>query len=485
MTGTANLVGASPNTSEAIHFADFRLLPEQRQLFRGEHAISLGHRALDLLILLVQKAGQYLTKDEISNAIWPRTVVVDGTLRVHITGLRKALHDGRNGQRFIINVRNRGYSFIAPVARGGTLESKRMPVSRPPRTLPSLVSPILGRTGMVDALARQLQHERFISLVGPGGIGKTSLAVAVARQLQAEGPGQHGVLFVDLASVFHPQLVASAIALAAGLPCSHQDPVPQLISFLGTRSTLIVLDNCEHVVAAAAHLAEKMLAGAPGLRILATSREVLRASGEHVHRLRPLPLPPRTPGMSAKQAISHAGVELFVERLSAARGGYCLQDGDVACVVDICHRMDGIPLAIEIAAMRAARIGLRFLASRLADDLSLLGPGRRTVAPRHQTLRASLDWSYGLLPPLEQRLLAQLSRLAGSFTYACALEVSKADGIDDATVLALLGELVDKSLLDVDVSEPDTSFRMQETTRCYASDLQALIAPRATVRAAA
>jgi predicted ATPase/DNA-binding winged helix-turn-helix (wHTH) protein len=458
---------------EAMRFDGFVLQPARRMLLDGEQVVRIGSRALELLILLVENAGQVVSNDDIVQRVWPTTVVVEGNLRVHIAGLRKALGDGREGRRYIVNSPGKGYSFVAPVERAEPAVPSSpvvMPVAA--GRLPALLNRVIGQQATIASVGALLASQRLVTLIGTGGIGKTSVALTVAEALAGQGAERDGVHFVDLASVSRADLVASAVAAALGLASVAQDPAPSLIAFLKERALLIVLDNCEHVVTAVAALVEQLLRGAPRVRILATSREPLRAQGEWVHRLAPLRLPPASAGLSVEQALGFAGVELFVERLSAARDGFCLTEADVGVVVALCRRLDGLPLAIELAAARAGAIGLRPVASALNDSVSLLGKGRRTANDRHQTLQATLDWSFRLLSASEQRVLMRLSVFTGAFTLASARAVGAAiDSEEDMApteLVAAVLELVDKSLLSADVSGDDAFFRLLETTRAYA-----------------
>jgi predicted ATPase/DNA-binding winged helix-turn-helix (wHTH) protein len=469
-----NDVVPSPSAAlDAMRFDGFTLLPGQRVLLEGEHAVRIGSRALELLIVLVENAGQFVSNDDIVQRVWPTTVVVEGNLRVHIAGLRKALGDGRDGRRYIVNAPGKGYSFVVPVERRQAHAPPR-PSTAPAASgrLPALLNRVIGQEVTIASVRALLASQRLVTLIGTGGIGKTSVALTVAGSLAGQGAGRDGVHFVDLASVAGGDLVPSAVAAALGLASVAQDPVPSLLSFLQERALLIVLDNCEHVVAAVAALAEQLLRGAPQVRVLATSREPLRAQGEWVHRLSPLRLPPASAGLSVEQAMGFAGVELFVERLSAARDGFVLVEADVAAVVALCRRLDGLPLAIELAAARAGAIGLRPVASALNDSLSLLSKGQRTAIDRHQTLHATLDWSFRLLSACEQRVLTRLSVFAGAFTLASACSVARPldseAALDHAALVAAILELVDKSLLSADVSGEHAFFRLLETTRTYA-----------------
>jgi predicted ATPase len=351
--------------------------------------------------------------------VWPDTIVEEGSLRVHIAALRKALGDGgQAGMRYVENVSGHGYRFVAPLTR---LDQTPPPaIERPPtaehvHNIPSLLTRMVGRGPVIATLASSLPSKRLVTIVGPGGIGKTTVALATAHHLKDSY--SHSVCFVDLASIVDPVLISGTVASALGLATVSQDPVSRVIEFLRNKRMLMVLDDCEHVIEGAALLAEKLIAGAPGVDVIATSRESLRAKAEWVLGLAPMDLPPRGVVLTAAQAISFSAIELFVERALATLDTFELSDADASTVAEICRQLDGLPLAIELAAARVDLFGIRGLAARLNDRLGLLARGHRTAMPRHQTLRATLDWSYELLPGMEQMALRRLAVFAGAFDH--------------------------------------------------------------------
>jgi DNA-binding winged helix-turn-helix (wHTH) protein len=301
---------------ETFSFGSFRLIPAQRVLLDDGKPLRLGSRALDILITLVEHAGKTISKEQLIARTWPDTVVDDGALRVHVAALRKALGDGRAGRRYVANNPGRGYAFVAPVMR----EHAR-PTAVPPNgtvegdNLPAPLTRIVGRDDVIAALATQLARRRFLTIVGPGGIGKTTVAVAVTGAVRASY--KDGAWFVGLASLSNPELVPSAVGAALGMPPSGANPVQGLSAWLRDKTTLIVLDSCEHVVGAAATLAEAVLKAVPGVSILATSREPLRADGETIHRLAALELPSDPVGLTSGDALRYSAVQLFVERAMA------------------------------------------------------------------------------------------------------------------------------------------------------------------------
>lgn len=321
-------------------------------------------------------------------------------------------------RRYLLTVPGRGYQFVAPISSADDTSAAASPSAKRLHNLPTMLTRLIGRADTVSKLAQQLQRRRFLSIVGTGGVGTTSVALALAEALLSSY--EDGVWFVELAPLVDPRLVPAALAAALGLEFRAEDLLPALLSALRYKQMLLDLDNCEHVIDAAAGLAASILSEVPSVHILATSREPLRAAGEYVHRLRPLASPPREAQLTAAEALTYPAVQLFVERAAASLGEFELHDADAPSVADICAKLDGVPLAIEFAAARADAFGVRDLASRLDDCLRLLTTGRRTALPRHRTMRATLDWSYEFLPELERLVLQRLAVFAG----ACSLEAA-------------------------------------------------------------
>ena len=374
-------------------FGPFHLIPTQGLLLEAEKPLRLGSRALDILIALVERRGELVSKDELMARVWPKMFVEPANLTVNVAALRRVLGDGRNGNRYLVNIPGRGYRFVAPV----TVVENEMPplallqpvASNGSHNLPAQVTKRVGRADTVRILAAQLSLERFVTIVGPGGVGKTSVALAVAEAVAADF--EHGVWLVDLAQLSDPRLVPGALASVQGQEALSDNPIPSLVGSLRGKQMLLVLDNCAHVVEAAAALAASILRGAPGVRILATSREPLRVEGERRHRLSPLKLPFASASLTAAEALGFSAIELFVQCAAARLDEFELRDRDVSIVVDLCRKLDGLPLAIELAAGQIDTFGVRGLSARLAGGLQLLNGGYRTALPRHQTLRAMLD----------------------------------------------------------------------------------------------
>jgi DNA-binding winged helix-turn-helix (wHTH) protein len=392
---------------ETFVFGSFRLIPAQRMLLDDGKPLSLGSRAFDILLALVESAAETIPNEKLIARTWPDTVVAEGALRVHVAALRRALGDGREGRRYVANNPGRGYTFVAPVTREQACPDPAPAEGAVVNNLPAPITRIVGRDDTIAGLATQLGRRRFLTIVGPGGIGKTTVAVAVADIVRASY--KDGAWFVGLASLADPDLVRSALGTALRIPPSGADPLRGLAAWLRDKTTLIVLDSCEHVIDPTAALAEAVLRAAPAVSILTTSREPLRAEGESLHRLAALELPADSVDLAAGDALHYSAVQLFNERAMAVVDGFVLADADVSAVLEICRRLDGIPLALELAAARVDVFGVHDLAAHLNDRFWLLTSGRRTALPRHQTLGAALDWSYQLLPEEERAVLRRLT----------------------------------------------------------------------------
>jgi predicted ATPase/DNA-binding winged helix-turn-helix (wHTH) protein len=451
--------------SETFAFGSFRLIPAERVLLTEGNPLRLGSRAFDILVALVEQAGKTVLRDELIARAWPDTVVEESSLRVQIAALRKALGDGRSGNRFITSVSGRGYVFVAPATleRGEQLPA---PSGRAlhGNVIPALLTRIIGRDNIVATLAAQLGRRRLLTIVGPGGIGKTTVAAAVAEAARASFPD--GVWFVELASLASPDLVPSALGTVLRISLPGTNPASGLIAWLRDKHALIVLDNCEHVISEVAALAESILESAPNTHILATSREPLNTAGEWVHRLAPLEFPKGSGHLAAGDALQYPAVQLFNERALAAADKWSIDDGSVPAVVGICRRLDGVPLALELAAAQVGALGIQGLAARL--HLALQIKGRRTALPRHQTLQATLDWSWGLLPEAERHILKRLGAFQGDFTVDAAGKVAADEELAPERVVGAVANLVDRSLVAADIGGDITFYHLLEITRIYA-----------------
>jgi predicted ATPase/DNA-binding winged helix-turn-helix (wHTH) protein len=460
---------ATTSGEPAISFGPFRLVAAQRLLLEGDKPVRLGSRAFDILTALVERAGEVVGKVELIARAWPATYVEEANLKIQVSALRRALGDGQGDNRYVATVVGRGYNFVAPIRKEEPSRAAPSPTIAPaaPHNLPFATIRMIGREEIAATLVTQLSRQRLVTVVGPGGIGKTTVALDVAERMI--GAYEHGVWLVDLAPLRDPGLVPSAVATVLGLEIRTEDPLPGLVAALADRRVLLLLDSCEHVVAAAAGLAAAIHSGTPGVTVLATSREPLGLPGERVYSLGPLSSPEPSPGLTAPEAAAFPAVQLFVERVSAIVEDFALTDANAPLVVAICRRLDGLPLAIEFAAPRVEALGVEGLAARLDDNLRLLsGARRRAAVPRHRTMQAVIDWSYGLLSEDEQRFFRALGMLAGGFTAEAAAVVAMDATTTRADAMGRLADLVAKSLIVADVSGTRPRFRLLDTTRAYA-----------------
>lgn len=455
-------------TLRRLRFGAFELVVPRKLLTEHGRPLRLGNRAFDILLLLAERAGEVVSHQEIRSQVWQGIYVEDANLRVHIAGLRKVLGDGQGDRRFILNVPGQGYSFVAPVvsiAAGEISAGNPQAQAEAPARLPLLLTRLVGRDAELASIVDLVGQRRLVTLVGPGGIGKTTLALAAGWVL-FDG-GMRDLCFVDLAPLADPALVPSAVASALGLSVPSQSPTPGLVAALGRRKVLVLLDNCEHLIDAAAGLAEALLRGVPGLRILATSREPLLAEGEWVHRVEPLGLPPEEAAQVAEDILLYPSVQLFVERATAHRDSFRPSEPAAQLIASICRQLDGIPLAIELAAAQLGMLSVQELSERLKDRLCLLARGRRTALPRQQTLRATLDWSHGILSDAERQVLHRLAIFAGGFTLDAAIAVVPEE-TDRDDIIDQIARLASKSLLSVDLGSDTVRYRLLHTTRAYA-----------------
>jgi predicted ATPase/DNA-binding winged helix-turn-helix (wHTH) protein len=465
---TGRAVATPSEAAGAFSFGPFRLFPAARLLEKNGAPVALGARALDVLLALIEHAGEVVGKVDLFKRVWPDVVVEEANLRVHVGALRKALGDGQGGARYVTNIPGRGYSFVAPVSR---LNAPSPPAPaheamRRSARLPKRVEQTIGRDEAVRDLVDQVMRHRLVTVVGPGGIGKTTVALAVAEQLSARL--DHAVHFLDLAWVSDPKNLPSVLASEFGLIVHSNDPLPNLADYLQETPTLLVLDSCEHIVDAVAEMAERIFRDVPLVYILATSREPLRVQAERICRLAPLEIPPEGFIGSVDEAMGFSAVRLFVERAASNLAEFEPDMADIGVISDVCRKLDGIALAIELAAGRVGAYGIRGVAVLLEDRFTFLTHGRRTALPRHRTLSATLDWSYDLLSAVERTVLCRLSLLMGPFSLEAARAVAASCQIGSGLVTETIGDLVAKSLVTADLGATSTSYRLLESTRVYA-----------------
>jgi predicted ATPase/DNA-binding winged helix-turn-helix (wHTH) protein len=459
---------ARPPAPAFTEFGPFRLFPAERRLAREGATVRLGARALDILILLVGNAGKVVTKHELMAQVWRGVSVDESGLRAQIASLRKALEDGTDGVRYIVNVAGQGYCFVHPLTAPSTPHaSSAVGPDRNRRSpLPRRSTSMIDRDDDTNAITELLERHRFVTVHGAGGIGKTTVALAVANRLLDTFREQ--VCFLDLGLLGPGDSVPDALASALGLVVRSRDPTAHVVAHLREHNMLLVLDCCEHLIDSVAALAEAIMQEAPHVSILATSREPLRADGEHVYALPPLGIPPDGIVLPAEDMLRYSAASLFIERAFAGGLRRTLSDGDAQVIADICRKVDGIALALELAAGRVSVHGLKGTASLLDGRLKLLWQGRRTAVARHRTLNATLDWSHDLTSAEEQAVLRRLSVLVGPFTLDAAQAVACDDRLGTIEVNEALARLVAKSLVNVDADRETARYRLLDTTRAYA-----------------
>jgi predicted ATPase/DNA-binding winged helix-turn-helix (wHTH) protein len=431
-------------------------------LRRDGEVLPLGDRALGILIYLAGRPGQVIAKQELIDHVWSDVIVEEGNLRVHVAAIRKALGDGQFGNRYIANIKARGYAFVgAVVPLGGSTES-RNDRSGPQGRLPARPLMMIGRETVVG----ELRDQRFVTLLGPGGIGKTTVAVAAGHAIAEEFGG--AAYFVDLGSLADPDLVVRAIATSLGLVLKSNRASLELVDLIGSRKLLVILDNCEHVIQAAASIAEQLFQGAGQVHLLATSRELLRVEGEHCYRVDPLDFPPAESEQTADAVTRYPAVQLFVECVAGRGRDFVLTDREAPLIAEMCRRLDGVPLAIELAAGPVAALGIGGAVARLASRLEMLKRGHRTAVPRHQTLEATLDWSYDLLSGVERVVFRRIARFVEHFSLDGARHVAGEQGPDDGEIIDAIAGLVEKSLIASRLDQGEPRYRLLDTTRAYA-----------------
>lgn len=460
------MVAISPRPDDQTYiFGPFRLLPSRQLLLRDGVPITIGGRALDILTLLVGRPGEVVSKAEILKFCWPDLFVHESNIKVNIAALRRALSE-RPDEPYIATVTGRGYRFVAQV---DVERAEPLPAARsapmPPRALKQPL--VIGRSQELETIAQRLTGARCVTIVGPGGVGKTTIALAVAHHVQRNYPD--GVCFVDLSTVGDAQYAAAAIAAGVGVRQRSEDALSEIVALIQDRQMLLILDNCEHLNATMTRIVNRLLEALPTLALLATSREPLWSKAEDIHRLPSLMAPGIEAGATAKTALEFSAVRLFVKR-AQERGKYVLTDADAPSVSAICRHLDGIPLAIELVASKVFVYGISALLTMLEQKFLLLGNGERTAPLRQQTFLATLDWSYRLLSEDEAALLRLLSVFAGVFRLPDAIAMSEIAGLDAAQTVDALERLTSKSLVYAEHEGSTPAYRLLKSTRAYAAE---------------
>jgi predicted ATPase/DNA-binding winged helix-turn-helix (wHTH) protein len=457
-------------SNETFSFGPFRLSLAQRLLTRHDERIELSGRAYDILLVLLSRHNELVSKSDLLSEVWPGISVEEGSLRFHIANLRKALGDGKDGARYIATSSGRGYTFVAQVHRSqGTPHVGADAVEATSGTFQHANLPahyaMVDREDDIEKLPARVLAARFVTVVGAGGIGKTTLAVAAGHRLASSFAG--AVLFVDLSMVSNPALVGTVLASLLGLSVQSEDAIPGIVTYLKDKSLLLILDTCEHLAAAVATLASAIFVSAPNIHILATSREALQTGGETVYRLDPLPCPPGNGALTADVAQTFPAIQLFIERARASGAQLDFSDEEADAVVGICRKLDGVALAIELAARRVKSFGVHQTAALLGERLTLSWLGPRNAPARQKTLHATMDWSYSLLTESERAVLRRMAVFVGDFTLDDLIAVSAGD-IAETSILDAVDSLVAKSMVATRQSGAAMSYRLLDTTRAFA-----------------
>lgn len=442
----------------AYRFDRAEVRPVERQLLIDGRAVALGARAFDVLLLLIERRERLVGKQELLERAWHGLVVEEGNLAVQVSALRKLLGPGA-----IATIPGRGYRFAAQLEGEDSVAGA--PSERARGNLPERADLLIGRDADILDVASLVAGHRLVTIWGPAGIGKTCVAEEAARASVAHFA--HGVAWVDLASVRAAEKLAPAIAIAAGVRLGEGDVLAQLAQALAGREVLLVLDNCEHLAAAVACAAQRILDKAARVRILATSRESLHVPCEYRYRLEPLAVP--APGTHLNKARTFSAVQLLELRAAAADRRFALTEQNSAAAIELCRRLDGLPLAIQMAAARLPTLGIEEVHARLGEHLAQQPPAGLDADARHASLRAAFDWSHSLLDAGEQAVLRRLSVFAGSFRLDAALHVARDPGEEEGRELDALVALVDASLVQVDAGEPPR-YRLLESTRLHARE---------------
>src|SRR5713226_1102118 len=451
-----------------LRFGAFEISIGERVLRRDGQVLPLGDRALDILTYLADRPGEVIAKQELIDHVWSDVTVEEGSLRVHVAAIRKALDDGQFGNRYIANIKGRGYLFVGTVVPlAGSTESGNDKFRHQGR-LPVRPIMMVGRKTVVSQVSDKLRKERFVTLLGPGGIGKTTIALAVGRAVAEEFGGK--VHFVDLESLTDSRHVAGAVATSLGLALKSKDPGLELVDLVRSRKLLVILDSCEHVIEAVALVAEQLYRETEQVYLLTTSRESLKVEGEHCYRVLPLDYPPDGSEQTAHAVLRYPAVQLFVRRVAARAGSVVLTDEEAPLVAEMCRKLDGLPLAIELAAGQVAVLGLKNTVARLASRLELLKLSHRTAVLRHRSLKAALDWSYNLLSDGERIVFRRIAPFVGHFTLEGARYVAGELGAGTGEIFDAIAGLVEKSLITTRIDETQAQYRLLDTTRAYARE---------------
>lgn len=470
--------GAAPPASvtgaDAIYaFEGFRLSPGRCLLTYRDRPVTIGSRAIGILATMVERPCELIGKEELLAAVWPEIHVHESNIKVNVSGLRRALRAVSGRDDFIKTIPGRGYLFTASVTRSEAPAPAK--VGAPPAAPGE--PPIFGRERDLERVHRSVAAQRATTIVGAGGVGKTTVARAAASAMGRSFPD--GVHYADLSKVHDGDFVGAVVAAAVGIAEIGRNVLDDIAASLAERRALLVLDNCEHVLAAAATAVDHLLSGTRHLTVLSTSREPLRCRGETVLRLEPLPVPNPDACASPEAALAYASTQMLIAR--AFPDGSGVDDADIPALARIAARLNGLPLAIELAAAAASRLGLQQVEAMLSRRLDLLHDLTGSAPRRHVTLGAALEWSYGLLSPTAAAVLRAISLFRGEFGLCAAVHVVAGRGLEAIQVADRLHELCAKSLVHQRYHDGRMRYRLLDSTRAFGLDLLEVHGERAQV----
>lgn len=454
----------NPDRSDMLATTPFQLRSRERALLRNGEPVKIGARAMEILIALAERPGELVSKNDLLDRVWPNQQIEEAALRVHLSALRRLLGTDDQERPLIVNENGRGYRLVADLIdqRPAQLSSDQLR-----KAFPTPLTAIIGRDELIAEMARLSASCRLLTLCGPGGVGKTTIATAAALRI-CDARGTTPVFF-DLTQLRHGESIVAALVELLGCQASGAATIDDAIRALADRDWLVVFDNCEHVIDSVAETAEVLLRSAPRLSIIATSREPLRAEGEWLVRVPALDLPDNSENTDIDSVLKSPAALLFVERARAQDSSWRVSENDAPALANICRRMDGLPLALEMAAAKLASMSLIELDRFLEENFSTLASGRRTVSPRHRTLQAVTDWSYDLLNRDEKLLFLALSLFDGDFTLEDARNLAGEFTGPCCAFEDRVASLTAKSLLVVGQGAGATRYRMLHTIRAFAA----------------